>query len=72
VSRHDIPPTPAEIERRLGATSTGHRLDNAALFTLYDANRNRPSVALKRRLWARLLTTAFGTGFTDDDALFER
>ncbi|MGH7642000.1 MAG: N-6 DNA methylase, partial [Candidatus Dormibacteria bacterium] len=29
-----------------------------------------PEVQLKRRLWARLLTTAFGAHFTDDDALF--
>jgi SAM-dependent methyltransferase len=70
VSRHNVPPTPAEIERLLGAASTGHRLDYAALLALYRASRDEPSVRLKRGLWARLLTTAFGTGFTDDEDLF--
>lgn len=70
ISRHNIPPLPTEIEKLLGANSTGHRLDYADLRALYEANRGHPSVALKRGLWARLLTTAFGTGFTDDESLF--
>jgi SAM-dependent methyltransferase len=65
-----ITPTPREIVRRLGATSPGHALDYAELATLYAAHRNVPTVKLKRELWARLLTTAFGTGFTDSDELF--
>lgn len=65
-----IKPTPREIERRLGARSSAHALDYADLETLYVANRDDPTVKLKRELWARLLHTAFGTSFEDDDQLF--
>ena len=65
-----IAPTPREIERRLGAFSSAHALAFADLRTLYEANRDDPTVVLKRRLWARLLRTAFGTNFEDDDQLF--
>ena len=69
------PPQPSlrrrrEIERRLGARSSAHALASADLRTLYGKNRTNPTVALKRTLWARLLRTAFGTSFTDDDQLF--
>lgn len=66
----EISPTPREIEWRLGAKSPGHRLDFAELSELYARNREQPTVKLKRELWARLLTTAYGTGFTDSDELF--
>jgi hypothetical protein len=65
-----IAPTPKEIERRLGARSSAHALAYAELHRLYDKNRADPTVALKRQLWARLLQTAFGTNFVDDDQLF--
>jgi hypothetical protein len=65
-----IKPTPREIERRLGAFSSAHALAFADLRALYEANRDDPTVALKRQLWARLLRTAFGTSFEDDDQLF--
>ena len=65
-----IAPTPREIERRLGAFSSAHALAYAELHRLYDKNRTDPTVALKRQLWARLLRTAFGTNFVDDDQLF--
>lgn len=65
-----IVPTPAEIEQRLGAESPSHALDSADLSALFDAGRDIPSVALKRELWAKLLTTALGTSFRDDDTLF--
>lgn len=65
-----IKPTPHEISRRLGASSPGYALDSAEMKALYEANRNLPGVRLKRELWARLLTTAFGTGFADSDELF--
>ncbi|MFF7046139.1 N-6 DNA methylase [Streptomyces massasporeus] len=65
-----ITPTPLEIKRRLGATSVGHRLDVLELTELYQANRGHPEVKLKRELWSKLLTTALGTNFTDQDALF--
>lgn len=65
-----IRPSPLEIVRRLGAESTSHALDRASLAQLYAGNRSSPSVELKRRLWARLLTTALGTQFEDTDELF--
>lgn len=65
-----VQPTPKEIAQRLGATSPGHAIDFAELYHLYATHKNKPTVKLKRELWARLLTTAFGTGFTDEDELF--
>jgi len=65
-----ISPTPREIERRLGAGSSAHALAFAELERLYNKNRDNPTVHLKRQLWARLLRTAFGTSFKDDDQLF--
>jgi hypothetical protein len=62
--------TPREILRRLGARSPAHQLDFADLVALFDQHRTDPTVALKRQLWAKLLTTALGTNFTDEDALF--
>jgi hypothetical protein len=61
---------PKEIERRLGACSSGHALDAAALAALYEDHRHDPTVKLKRELWGRLLTTALGTAFEDSDELF--
>lgn len=69
-TREKIRPVPAEIKQRLGSTSPAHQLDYAALAVLYRDNRNHPEVKLKRELWAKLLRTAFGTGFVDDEALF--
>lgn len=65
-----IIPTPAEIEQRLGAESPSHRLDYADLLALFEANRTHPSVSIKRELWAKLLTTALGANFRNDDTLF--
>jgi SAM-dependent methyltransferase len=65
-----ILPTPHEIERRLGSDSQSHALDYADLSALFEVNRDRPSVALKRELWAKLLTTALGTSFRNEDSLF--
>ncbi len=65
-----ITPTPTEVTRRLGATSPAHALDALELGGLYAANRDHPEVQLKRELWSKLLTTALGTNFADQDALF--
>ena len=65
-----IHPTPTEIVRRLGASSPSYALDIAEIERLYARFRDLPTVRLKRELWARLLTTALGTGFVDSDALF--
>jgi hypothetical protein len=65
-----ITPTPREIAVRLGADSPAHALDSSDLTALYEANRALPTVKLKRELWAKLLTTALGTAFSDEDRLF--
>lgn len=65
-----ITPTPTEIARRLGATSPGHDLDFLELSTLYRKYHDHPEVKVKRELWAKLLTTALGTKFADEDNLF--
>jgi SAM-dependent methyltransferase len=67
---HRIAPTPREIVRRLGANSPAHALDYVELSALYAENRTHADVRLKRELWAKLLTTALGTNFDDEDALF--
>jgi hypothetical protein len=66
----DIPATPREIQRRLGAGSSSHELDRDTLLDLFKRHRNHPAVRMKRHLWARLLTTALGTQFEDSDELF--
>jgi SAM-dependent methyltransferase len=63
-------PTPQAIVGKLGVDSPAHRLMAADLAAVYERHRDRPTVAIKRSLWAKLLTTALGTNFTDDDALF--
>jgi SAM-dependent methyltransferase len=65
-----ITPTPLEIARRLGADSPAHALNTFDLTTLYELHHDRPAVKLKRELWAKLLTTALGTAFADEDRLF--
>ena len=69
-SVHAVPPTPEEIVRRLGADSPAAQLDLADLRAIYDECRDAPEVALKRRLWAKLLTSALGSRFPDSDELF--
>ncbi|WP_220090467.1 N-6 DNA methylase [Micromonospora noduli] len=65
-----VRPAPAEIARRLGAASTSHKLDRAALAALYEEHAQVPTVKLKRQLWAGLLDSALGTQFVDDPDLF--
>src|SRR5690606_4615798 len=59
-----------EIVRRLGANSPAHLVDVAAFRDLYQANADNTEVSLKRELWAKLLRTAFGSAFEDDETLF--
>lgn len=66
----NIPPAPLEIQRRLGAGTSSHALDRATLGALFAASKTNESVQLKRGLWARLLRTALGTQFDDEDDLF--
>jgi hypothetical protein len=66
----DVAPTPDTIRQRLGAGSSSHALDRATVAALYEAGRDLPEVTTKRRLWAKLLSTALGTQFEDSDDLF--
>lgn len=66
----DIPATPREIRRRLGAGSSSYELDRVTLLDLFRQHHDHPAVLMKHRLWARLLTTALGTQFEDSDELF--
>jgi hypothetical protein len=65
-----VQPSAGEIERRLGAESPAHLLDHASLQNLYANASGQPEVQLKRALWAKLLRTAFGQAFNDDEDLF--
>lgn len=69
-TRTHIKPTPLEIQRRLGAGTPSYALDRASLTALYDDCRHDEEVGVKRMLWARLLTTAFGSAFENNDRLF--
>jgi hypothetical protein len=69
-TRRSIIATPREIERRLGATSSASQLDLSDLAAIYQAHTDLPTVQIKRELWARLLTVAFGTAFENDSDLF--
>ena len=66
----DIKPTPEQIDARLGAESPAHKLDHATLASLYEGAAAKPEVQVKRDLWAKLLRTAFGSGFDADPDLF--
>ena len=65
-----VSPTEREIRTRLGADSPAFALSLAELRELWAAAKNDSCVQLKRSLWARLLMTALGTQFEDDDELF--
>lgn len=65
-----ITPNAREIEARLGASSSAYALDRSTVAALYERNRDLPTLKVKRQLWSRLLTSALGSQFSDDDALF--
>jgi len=69
-TRKGVKPTPTEISRQLGAASSSYALDRAVLAVMYEQYGDLPTVRLKRELWAKLLRSALGTQFTDDDELF--
>jgi hypothetical protein len=66
--------SPQIVLARLGAGSPSHGLARSALGELLAAGSGNREVALKKRLWARLLAGAFGTQFPgsgpDQDLLF--
>ena len=63
-------PTPGEIRRKLGADSPAYKVDSAELLALYARYRDQPIVQVKRAMWAKLLTTASGLNFPNEDRLF--
>ena len=65
-----IRPTPEEIRNKLGVDSPEYKADSAELRALYERYRDRPTVRIKRAMWAKLLTTASGVNFADEDRLF--
>ncbi|WP_247750756.1 MULTISPECIES: N-6 DNA methylase [unclassified Rhizobium] len=66
----NIAPSARNIEMRLGAGSSSYQLDWATISSLYERNKNNPTVKMKRTLWSRLLTSALGTAFEDTEKLF--
>jgi len=69
-TQENLAPSPFEIERRLGSTSPSYELDHASLVELYRMADGNPEVELKRELWAKLLRTALGSAFVDNESLF--
>lgn len=63
-------PTRHTIEANIGASSPAYAQDSAYLESLYRRLHEDPTIQLKRELWARLLRSALGTGFSDNDDLF--
>jgi hypothetical protein len=65
-----IVPTAISIEERLGSASPSCRLAIGELADLLASSASSSEVQLKRALWAKMLRTALGTQFEDDDELF--
>jgi SAM-dependent methyltransferase len=66
----DLAPSRAVIEEKLGSDSPSYKLDVAELRAIYEEHQESPTVYVKRRMWAKLLTTASGISFPDEDSLF--
>lgn len=66
----EVAPKPDAIEDVLGAESPGYAQDKAFLEGMYRSVASDPTTGLKRELWARLLRSALGTGFEDQEKLF--
>ena len=54
----DISPTGQNLERYFGNKSDAFRVGNLMLQEAYEAHRDNPTVAVKRRLWQDLLQVA--------------
>jgi hypothetical protein len=70
VTSEMVKPTQGSIVDRLGSESPSTKLDLTELREIYAGCRGDSEVALKRELWAKLLTSALGTRFPDTDELF--
>jgi hypothetical protein len=70
-TERQVAPTAASIRERLGSDSPSCQLALRELGDLWSSSVARhPEVQLKRALWAKLLRTALGTQFENDDELF--
>lgn len=69
-TRQHLGATSDEIDRQFGAGSPAHAADKAALMDLWKANESDTELQTKRTLWAKLLTTAFGSSFENSPDLF--
>lgn len=69
-TERQLMPTAGSILERLGSESPGCQLALKELLDLWESAHDRLEVQLKRSLWAKLLRTALGTQFEDDDSLF--
>ena len=71
-----ISPTAENLERHFGSGSDTFRAGNLLLQEAYEAHRDDPTVAVKRRLWQDLLQVALGkdaaTAGDESDWLFIR
>jgi hypothetical protein len=65
-----ITPTATTIEERLGSESPSCQLAIKELTNLLTSATESSEVKLKRALWAKLLRTALGTQFEDNNVLF--
>jgi SAM-dependent methyltransferase len=63
-------PSRDQIEQKLGASSPSYKLDSAELLEIYSAYSHLRTVQVKRKMWAKLLTTASGIAFLDTTKLF--
>ena len=72
----NISPTAQNLERHFGSKSDAFRVGNLLLQEAYEAHRDNPTVAVKRRLWQDLLQVALGkdaaSGGNESDWLFIR
>lgn len=69
-TRERVRPAAERIAQELGADSPAHAADHATLAALLDVGRESSEIALKRRLWSKLLKVAFGSAFDDSEDLF--
>ena len=72
----NISPTPENLKRHFGSDSDAFLAGNLLLKEAYEAHRDDPTVAVKRRLWQDLLQVALGkdaaTAGDESDWLFIR
>ena len=63
----DIAPTDEYLTRYFGIDSDVFRTANTLLTDAHSANRDNPTVAVKRKLWQELLQVALGQDSLEDD-----